>query len=432
MIDPTRESPRRHEDETVRPAHRLACPRCGAKYGPAAPTAGRRVRCYHCGHVWRDEHRALAEVVGSLSRAADAWLDVGSTTLAHADHASTMGRLVDEAAAPRPPASDWVGRTIGKYELKAVLGQGAMGYVYEAFDADLRRTVALKMLPRHEPEGSRSVGRRMFVQEARVAARLQHPNIVTIYDVGEDDGIQYFAMEQVHGTTLTVLVRTHGPLPAKQACFVIAHAARALAAGHREGVVHRDVKPGNIMIDATGAVKVTDFGLADVTGLEGIDAVEDLSTRALGTPGWISPEVAREERATPASDIYGLGLTLYFVLTGERLIRAKSKSAMIRKQQVAASVRREDLPPGWPPRLRDIVLQCLHADPADRYQSADSLAADLLRALSPAEEDGTIVLGAEDNRSAAGRTTPLTVVWSVLLLACVGAVLAAWWYFAND
>lgn len=374
----------------------------------------------------------MAEVTRSLSEAADAWLDVGSTTLAHADHASTMGRLVEEAAGPRPPAGDWVGRTLGKYEIKSVLGQGAMGYVYEAFDPDLQRNVAIKILPRRAPGDRVSVGHRMFVQEARVAARLQHPNIVTIYDVGEDEGIQYFAMEQVHGTTLTVLVASHGPLPAKQACFVIAHAARALAMGHRQGVVHRDVKPGNIMIDAAGTVKVTDFGLADVTGLEGIDAVKGLSHRSLGTPGWISPEVARGERATPASDIYGLGLTLYFALTAERLIRAQTKSEMIRKQRVAASVRREDLPPGWPPRLRDIVLQCLHADAAERYQSADALAADLFRALSPAEEDGTVVLGGgEANPRPPTARTRSVAGWVTLLLACAAVVMAVLAYLSN-
>ncbi len=433
MTDATQQPTPEPESDMPRSTRRVACPQCGAKYVPSASTSGRRVRCHHCGHVWRDDRHTLTEVAGSLNRAAEAWLNVGSTTLAHADHASTMGRLADEAAPPRPPSGDWVGRTIGKYEIKAVLGQGAMGYVYEAFDPGLRRNVALKMLPRHEAKGAASVARRMFVQEARVAARLQHPNIVTIYDVGEDDGIPYFAMEQVHGTTLTVLVASHGPLPAKQACFVIAHAALALATGHRQGVVHRDVKPGNIMIDAAGAVKVTDFGLADVTGLDDIDAVEDLSNRALGTPGWISPEVAREERATAASDIYGLGLTLYFVLTGERLIRAKRKSEMIRKQRGAASVRREDLPSDWPPRLRDIVLQCLHADAAERYQSADALAADLFRALAPDEEDQTLILSSNDaNHHAHTQQKHSGVGWGTLALACAAAAMAIWAFVSND
>ncbi|MFQ5430801.1 MAG: serine/threonine-protein kinase, partial [Phycisphaerae bacterium] len=152
------------------------------------------------------------------------------------------------------------------------------------------------------------------------------------------------------------------------------------------GIVHRDVKPGNIMIDDAGQVKLTDFGLADVQGMG------DSHGRAMGTPGWISPEVARGQRATPASDIYGLGLTLYYALTRKRLIKAETKSGMIRMQREARSVRLEDLPGGWPPRLREIVARCLEADPADRYQSADALAADLLCALSADDRDSTIVL----------------------------------------
>ncbi|MCG8406456.1 MAG: protein kinase [Phycisphaerales bacterium] len=405
-------------------SHSLVCPQCKARYKTTGVTSGKRVRCRHCGHVWRDERHTLPGLAGALDKAASAWSQLGSTTIEHADHASTMGHLASQSVpVPKPPPGEWIGRRLGRYEVKAVLGQGAMGYVYEALDTDLKRTVAIKLLPR-QIEGEKTAGLRMFLQEAQVAAKLQHPNIVTIYEIGHENGYHFFAMERVQGTTLHGLVHEYGALPASQACYVIAHTARALAAGHAMGIVHRDVKPGNIMVDENGQVKVTDFGLAEVHGVE---HVRELSGRAMGTPGWISPEVARGERATPASDIYGLGLTLYYALTKKRLIRAETKSGMIRHQRTAKSIRREQLPHDWPSRLRDIVVQCLQADPKDRYQSADTLAADLLRALIPQDSDATLVL--DHKHDAPPRFVSPVIGWSVLGLVMLIAVLLACWYY---
>ncbi|GJQ27529.1 MAG: hypothetical protein HBSAPP02_25610 [Phycisphaerae bacterium] len=371
---------------------RLICPQCKARYVPTRNVVGRRIKCRHCGHVWRDTSKTIQEITGALEQAAAPWQQIGSTVLNAADHASTVAGLVrDLLPTPQAPPGEWVGRTLGKYRIKSVLGQGAMGNVYEAVDPTLDRVVAIKMLPRRMETTRESIGLRMFLQEARIAAKLQHPNIVTIHEVDQQDGLYYFVMEHVQGVTLGHLVESAGPLPANQAIYIIAHAARALAAGHALGVVHRDVKPGNIMIDRRGQVKVTDFGLADLSTVEG---VAELSEKALGTPGWISPEVARGEKATPASDIYGLGLVAYYALTKQRLVRAATRSAMVRMQAKAKSIRAADLPPGWPPRLRDAIVQCLQADPADRYQSADALAADLLRALAPSGQDITLLLDA--------------------------------------
>lgn len=425
------ERPRKAADqqgpESARPPTRLTCPQCKARYLPHRPTGGKRVRCRHCGHVWRDESGAIATVAGALGNAATTLAQLSSAQVAPA---SSMGRLVSEIAGrTEPVAADWVGRTLGHYRIKAVLGSGAMGNVYEAYDDRLKRTVAMKVLPTRVEPGHEPIGLKMFLQEARVAARLQHPSIVTIYEVGHEAGMYFFAMERVHGVTLAQLVDQHGPLPANQACCVLAHAARALAAGHALGVVHRDVKPTNIMIDTQGHVKVTDFGLADVTGIEDIAGVRELSHRPLGTPGWISPEVARGERATSATDIYGLGLTLYFAMTRRRLIEADSRSGMVRMQREAKSVRREQLPVSWPPRLRDITVQCLQADTRDRYQSADVLAEDLLRALVPDEGDDTVVLGSGPIDLA--KVVSPILSWIVLgLLVLVAAVLAVlWWAF---
>ena len=377
-------------------AKKLVCPQCKALYLPSKPTFGRRVRCRHCGHVWRDESRAAGAVAGALGAAAAEWGKIGSTVLSGADHGSTVGRVVaglQKAAAPA--ASEWIGKKLGRYEIKSVLGQGAMGYVYEARDPELQREVAIKMLPRRFEREHEPVGVRMFVQEARVAAKLAHPNIVTIYEIGQDEGYYFFVMERVRGTTLAQLIEERGPLPANQACYVIAQAARGLAAAHQMGIVHRDVKPSNIMIDSRGQVKVTDFGLADVEGIEGVAEVRE---RPMGTPGWISPESARGERATALSDIYSLGLTLYAALTGKRFFHSPDKAELIRLGAEAESVQREQLPASWPPRLAEVVVQCLQARPKDRYQSAEMLAADLVRALAPDTRDATLTLGEGDEK----------------------------------
>lgn len=404
---------------------RLICPQCKARYVPTRNVVGRRIKCRHCGHVWRDTSKTIQEITGALEQAAAPWQQIGSTVLNAADHASTVAGLVrDLLPTPQAPPGEWVGRTLGKYRIKSVLGQGAMGNVYEAVDPTLDRVVAIKMLPRRMETTRESIGLRMFLQEARIAAKLQHPNIVTIHEVDQQDGLYYFVMEHVQGVTLGHLVESAGPLPANQAIYIIAHAARALAAGHALGVVHRDVKPGNIMIDRRGQVKVTDFGLADLSTVEG---VAELSEKALGTPGWISPEVARGEKATPASDIYGLGLVAYYALTKQRLVRAATRSAMVRMQAKAKSIRAADLPPGWPPRLRDAIVQCLQADPADRYQSADALAADLLRALAPSGQDITLLL------DAAQSTHPRRWLSREAIFAVAGAAATAlfiaflWW-----
>jgi serine/threonine protein kinase len=403
----------------------LTCPQCKAHYVPTRPTLGRRVRCRHCGHVWRDQSTAAGQVAGALGAASAAWAQMGSTLLASADHGSTMGQLAATLARPlQPAAAEWVGRMLGRYQIRAILGLGAMGNVYEAYDRDLERPVAIKMLPRRVDPDHQPLGLKMFLQEARVAAQIQHPNVVTVYEVGQQEGIYYFAMERVDGVTLASLVDQSGPMPMQQACYVIAQAAKGLAAGHALGVFHRDVKPGNIMIDTAGHVKVTDFGLADVAGVAGI---KELAERTLGTPGWISPEVARGKRPTAESDIYSLGLTLHFALTRLRLVQAKTKSGMIRDQQNAKSVQRGQLPSNWPPRLADIILQCLQADPKDRYQSADLLAADLLRALAPDDKDATLNL-TEPFARLRRPVSPLATWLSLSALLVVSVGLVFWWW----
>ncbi|MBX3396809.1 MAG: protein kinase [Phycisphaerae bacterium] len=404
--------------------HLLTCPHCKVVYDAAYALEGKRVRCRVCGHVWREDANAASRVASAIGSAASGWSQLGSTLLDAADHASTVGHLVSQTPAEaRLPAGEWVGRRIGKYEIKAVIGQGAMGCVYEAMDTELKRTVALKMLPPRADQRE-SLGHRLFQQEARTAARLQHPNIVTVYDVGQSDGVHFLAMELVHGVTLMALVRYCRRLPVEQAAYIVAHAARAVAVGHAQQVIHRDVKPGNILIDERGFVKLTDFGLAAVADA---DESAELAGLALGTPGWISPEVARGEPATPASDIYGLGLTLYYALTGKRLIKAKTKSAMIAAQKNAQSVRTEDLPASWPASLREILVKCLNADPTARYQSADDLSLDLIRLAGRVASGADVDADRAKTVDIGGMRRGRRWMWWVFAAAAVAAVAAVAW-----
>lgn len=416
--------PPRLEQPGPRPSVELTCPHCRARYRTHRAIPGRRVRCRHCDHVWRYEPSAVRDVASSLEDVSADWMRLGSTLLAEHDHASTVAHLVTQADRHhRPPPSQWIDKPLGRYDIRSVLGEGAMGYVYEARDRELQREVALKILPKRVEPGHEPLGLKLFLQEARVAARLQHPNATTVYDVGQEAGIHYFAMERVHGVTLAGLVEKHGPLPARQVGYIIAHAARALDAGHQMGIAHRDVKPSNIMIDRAGFVKVTDFGLADV---EGIERIKEAAGRPVGTPGWLSPEAARGETAGPAGDIYALGLVIYYALTGKRLIQAETRSGLVRVQAEAKSIPADQLPPGWPPRLRQIVAQCLQADPADRYKSAKMLAADLLHSLSPVQEDVTVVLTSDEPKAPPASASPW-MSWAVLAaLAALTAVALHW------
>jgi hypothetical protein len=205
---------------------RIICPQCKARYVPHRDVVGRRIKCRHCGHVWRDTSQTVRDITGALEQAAAPWQRIGSTVLNAADHASTVAGLVKQLVPPEmAPAGEWVGRSLGKYRIKSVLGQGAMGNVYEAIDPSLDRVVALKVLPRKMEPARETMGLKMFLQEARIAARLQHPNAVIIYEIGNEDGIHYFAMERVHGITLGHLVEATGALPANQAIYIVAQAS---------------------------------------------------------------------------------------------------------------------------------------------------------------------------------------------------------------
>jgi serine/threonine-protein kinase len=279
----------------------------------------------------------------------------------------------------------------GRYELRRPLGHGAMAVVDLADDVELARPVALKRLAENLARDEDL--RRRFLREARLAARLSHPNVVRVYDVGEDGGLPFIAMEYVEGETLAELVARRGRLPPAEAAALGAQACTALAAAHEAGLVHRDVKPQNLLLRSDGTLKLGDFGIA-FGGNEATQLTQ--AGTLLGTAAYVAPEQARGERVTAAADIYGVGAVLYELLTGEPPRRVVSFSEL----EDDAAFRLPDLAaraPGVPPDLAAAVADCLAVRPEDRPASAAALARRLARAAGEAE---TVTLPADPARRA--------------------------------
>ncbi len=257
----------------------------------------------------------------------------------------------------------------GRYVLERPLGHGAMSVVDLARDTELDREVAVKRLAENFARDDELRAR--FQREARLAARLSHPNVVRIYDVGVDeDERPFIAMEFVDGETLAELLARRGPLPPEEVAGLGVQACRALAAAHDAGLVHRDVKPQNLILRRDGVLKLGDFGVA--FGLEGTRLT--VAGTVLGTAAYLAPEQARGEEVTAAADVYGLGAVLYELLTG----RPPRTPATLAELALTETI---PLPRDAPPALARIVMRCLAADPDDRPRSAAEVARELAATL---------------------------------------------------
>lgn len=269
-----------------------------------------------------------------------------------------------------------VGKRINGYEIIRVLGRGGMGVVYKAHEMTLQRVVALKVLPGHLAENKEFIER--FYREARAAARLNHPNVVTIHRVGEDDGFHYIAMEFLKGKEVTDLIKERGYLPVQEALDITRQVASALAAAHEMGIMHRDIKPQNIMIDEAGRVKVMDFGIARMSEAGG-GAGLTMTGQLLGTPAYMSPEQCMGTNSDHRSDIYSLGVAFYQMLAGRVPFSGDTPLAVIRK------IVEDELPEIYAFRqdVPDDVVRILHKtlakDVDARYQSAAELEEDIKR-----------------------------------------------------
>jgi eukaryotic-like serine/threonine-protein kinase len=295
------------------------------------------------------------------------------------------------------------GTLSGRYETGEKLGTGGMSNVYKATDRILERTVAVKVLAEHLSDDERFVAR--FKREALAVAKLIHPNIVQVYDTGVDEGRHYIVMEYVEGRSGAQILQRHGPVEPEIAAEIGIQACAGLDYAHRRGIIHRDVKPGNLMIvggpvgGGEMIVKLTDFGIARAIEQTRITQVGSV----VGTAAYLAPEQVRGEEATPATDVYALGVVLYQFLTGRLPYEGSSLAELAVRQQ-----NEKPLPPSTynsdvPETLGAAVLRALEGDPNRRYASADELAQGLHRGLEgedvtlPMDEgtSATRVLGGE-------------------------------------
>lgn len=266
---------------------------------------------------------------------------------------------------------EMIGRLIsGRYRLIAPLGDGGMATIWRAVDEQLDREVAVKLL---RPQFSADPGfAARFKQEARAAGGLSHPNIVNVYDYGTDgaDGEQYIVMELVEGRDLAAILRERGALSVDDSARIAIAVASALEVAHRKGIVHRDVKPGNILITDDGNVKVTDFGIARAVA----EASMTVTGTTLGSVHYFSPEQARGDEVTGASDVYALGIVLYEMLTGRRPFEGDSAAAVALKRLNEEPPRPTALGHAVPPGLEAILMRALALEPEDRFPDAGAFA----------------------------------------------------------
>ena len=264
----------------------------------------------------------------------------------------------------------------GRYELHRPLGRGGMADVFLARDQLLDRPVAVKVLFPEFATDPSFVER--FRREATAAANLSHPHIVGVYDWGEAGGTYYIVMEYVDGRTLSEILRSEGPLHPDRAADIGADVAAALGFAHRNGVVHRDVKPGNVLINQAGQVKVADFGIARAISHNADENLTQVGT-VMGTATYFSPEQARGDVVDPRSDIYSLGCVLYESVVGRPPFTGDSPVAIAYQHVQEAPVPPRQLSSQLPPAMDAIILKCLAKNPANRYPSAEDLRADLRR-----------------------------------------------------
>jgi tetratricopeptide (TPR) repeat protein/predicted Ser/Thr protein kinase len=303
----------------------------------------------------------------------------------------------------------------GRYEILQLLGRGGMGAVYKARDRELDRLVALKVI-RPELAGHAEVLRR-FKQELILARQITHKNVIRIFDLGQSDGIKFISMEYIEGRDLASRLAERGKMPPQEAARLIQQVCRGLDAAHAEGVIHRDLKPRNIMVDQQGKVTVMDFGIA--RSME----VSDLTRTGalLGTPAYMSPEQAKGEKADARSDLFTLGIIFYELLTGKLPYESETAMGTLLKRTQEPAVPPLAIDPTLPRTINDIVVKCLAVDPGRRYQSSREILQGLEAWLGPAAQISTGVV--PPARRASSSWKWITVGLAVVLLAVAGLLL---------
>lgn len=301
---------------------------------------------------------------------------------------------------------------LGRYRIVERIGRGGMGLVYRADDLKLDTTVALKFLPDEFADHPSRKAR--FLNEAKVALKITHPNVCRVYDISEVDGKQFISMEFVGGEDLGSVLRRVGRLPAERAAAIAVQICSGLQAAHEKGVLHRDLKPANVMLDADGRAKILDFGLAGMA--EGITGGE---VRA-GTPAYMSPEQLRGEEVTIRSDIYGLGLLLYEIFTGKKAWEAVDVLDLIKLQKSSEPRDPRDLVAGLDERAASVILRCLAREPKDRPPTALAVMAllpggdPLAAAIAAGETPSPEIIAASGSRDVLPPLSALVWLFGVL------------------
>ena len=336
----------------------------------------------------------------------------------------------------------WIGKTLDdRYEILSLVGYGGMAWVYRATDRRLNRDVAVKIM-REDAAADESV-RSRFCAESHAVAMLSHPNIVAVYDVSHNDALEYIVMELVDGVTLLQYMEKKGALPWNEALHFSRQIARALAHAHSRGIIHRDIKPHNIMLLRDGTIKVADFGIA---ALE--NELHEADGEAIGSIHYIAPEQARGELPDPRSDIYSLGVVMFEMLTGRKPYLGDTIQEIAVKHMNADPPSILAINPSVPPELEQITFRAMCADRAKRYQSANELVADIDRFLNDREsvspENDDSVQNEEDPeelsrrrkyrrflRKNAGRIGWLIGCFA-LLLTVLGLLVFLWNFWLHD
>lgn len=311
---------------------------------------------------------------------------------------------------------------IGKYEIVTELGRGGMGVVYKAWEESLRRHVAIKMLGDRLTQDEAVVTR--FMREARSVADLNHPNVIQVFAVDTHEGKPYFAMEYIEGQSLSSLIEQEGKLKPGRALAILKEIASGLSAAHNKGVVHRDIKPDNIMLTGHGGVKVLDFGIAQ---LEDQNSKLTGTGMAIGTPNYVSPEVCLAQHVDNRSDLFSLGVVFYEMLTGDKPFEADSPLQMMTNVVHSEVPDITKLNSDVEPRLRSILDHLLAKNPDNRYQSASELLEDIesykAKAM-PAHAMGTAGGSAAVGEESGGGA----LKWVMVALLVAGVAGASWWY----
>ena len=302
---------------------------------------------------------------------------------------------------------------VGRYQIHDLLGQGAMAMVYKAYDPSIDRALAIKIL--HPELCATEEYRNRFLREAKAAGVLSHPNIVTVFDVGEVGGRPYMAMELLDGTPLNELMRSGGRLPIRDAVDIGIQLARALDYAHSKGIVHRDIKPSNIIqLKDSNIIKVTDFGICHIENPDNMQ--QTMMGQVLGTPQYMPPEQALGQKVDARSDLFSVGVVLYLLLTGKRPFDGETLATVMYKITNEEPEPIDHVRGDIPPALRRIVDRCLRKPPEKRFQSGLELADALIRVMRDLDEAA--------RKKTRRRIVPLQVKWTLIMAVVVAVTMA--------